>query len=62
MARVLRLCACALACCAIAAPAALADPPDVSVTLSGIVERTHADTSGGRAPITVLSTPAGPQR
>ena len=47
--------------CAIAAPAALADPPDVSVTISGIVERTHADTSGGARAITVLSTPTGPQ-
>ena len=61
MARVQRLCACALAFCAIAAPAALADPPDVSVTISGIVERTHADTSGGPRAITVLSTPSGPQ-
>ena len=61
MARVLRLSACALAFCAIAAPAALADPPDVSVTISGIVERTHADTSGGARAITVLSTPTGPQ-
>ncbi|MDX6553403.1 MAG: hypothetical protein QOH74_1891 [Gaiellales bacterium] len=61
MARVLRLSACALAFCAIVAPAALADPPDVSVTISGIVERTHADTNGGARPITVLSTPTGPQ-
>jgi hypothetical protein len=61
MARVLRLSACALVFCAIAAPAALADPPDVSVTISGIVERTHADTSGGARAITVLSTPTGPQ-
>jgi hypothetical protein len=61
MARVLRLSACALAFCAIVAPAALADPPDVSVTISGIVERTHADTSGGPRGITVLSTPTGPQ-
>jgi hypothetical protein len=57
----MRLTVCALAFCGLAAPVALADPPDVSVTLSGIVERTHADTDGGARPITVLSTPTGPQ-
>lgn len=61
MGRVLRLAACAVACCALSAPAALADPPDVSVTVSGIVERTHVDSASGPRPITVLSTAVGPQ-
>jgi hypothetical protein len=55
------LVSCVLLFGALTAPVALADPPDVSVTLSGIVERTHADTTGGARALTVLSTPAGPQ-
>jgi hypothetical protein len=58
MARVLIL---ALALCALAAPAALADPPDIAATLSGTLERTHVDTANGPRAITVLSTASGPQ-
>jgi hypothetical protein len=58
MARVL---ICALVFCALAAPAALADPPDVAATLSGTLERTHVDTASGPRAITVLSTASGPQ-
>jgi hypothetical protein len=52
----------ALVLTAIAAPAAFADPPDVTTTVSGTVERTHVDTELGSRPVTVLSTPTGPQR
>jgi hypothetical protein len=62
MARALTLFACALALTALTAPAALADPPDVSVTVSGTIERTHVDSDTGSRPITVLSTPTGPQQ
>jgi hypothetical protein len=61
MARALTLSACALAFCALAAPVALADPPDVAATLSGTLERTHVDTASGPRAITVLSTASGPQ-
>lgn len=61
MAKVRNLTACALALCALTAPAALADPPDVAATISGTLERTHEDTASGPRPITVLSTASGPQ-
>ena len=61
MPKVWNLSACALAFCALAAPAALADPPDVAATISGTLERTHVDTATGPRAITVLSTASGPQ-
>jgi hypothetical protein len=61
MARALHIVACALALCALTAPAALADPPSVSVTLAGTIEQTHTDTASGPDAITFLSTAAGPQ-
>ena len=62
MPRVANLVACSLAVLAFAAPAALADPPDASVTLSGTLQRTHVDTiARGTRPIDILSTPQGPR-
>jgi hypothetical protein len=61
MADVRKLTVCALALCALTAPAALADPPDVAATISGTLERTHEDTAGGPRPISILSTASGPQ-
>ena len=61
MARALHIAACALTFCALATPVALADPPDVNVTISGTLERTHVDTAGGPRDVTFLSTASGPQ-
>jgi Gametolysin peptidase M11 len=61
MSRLANLVACSLALLAFAAPVALADPPDVSDSLSGTLERTHEDTANGPRPINVLSTADGPQ-
>jgi hypothetical protein len=61
MPRIANLVVCTLALLAFAAPAALADPPDVAVSLSGTIERTHEDTANGPRPIDILSTTDGPQ-
>jgi len=61
MARALQIAACALTFCALATPVALADPPDVSVTISGTLQRTHVDTDTGPRAVTFLSTANGPQ-
>ncbi|MEO9174599.1 MAG: reprolysin-like metallopeptidase, partial [Gaiellales bacterium] len=61
MPRLANLVACSLALLALAAPVALADPPDVSDSLSGTLERTHEDTANGPRPINILSTADGPQ-
>ncbi|HEY1480074.1 MAG TPA: hypothetical protein VGF46_08590 [Gaiellales bacterium] len=59
--RLVRLLLALTAIAAFAAPIAQADPPDVSVTLTGTLERTHEDTATGARPIDVLSTADGPQ-
>ncbi len=56
-----RFVACALALCAISAPAALADPPGIATSVSGTLELTHEDTATGQRPISILSTSDGPQ-